>query len=52
MITAIVPVLNGVAVQIKSKWYEIDIPTLQSIINSNKNLVIDGKTVRLMQSER
>lgn len=47
MITAIVPLVNGIAVQIKSKWYEIDLQTLQTIINNNKKLVINGKQVVL-----
>lgn len=47
MITAIVPLVNGIAVQVKSKWYEIDLQTLQSIINNNKRLVINGKQLVL-----
>jgi hypothetical protein len=47
MITAIVPVLNGLCVKIKDRWYEIDIATLTTVLNKSKDLVVNGKTLTL-----
>lgn len=33
-IEALVPVLGGVSVKIKDKWYEMDLITLTKILNS------------------